>query len=172
VSRNDDGIFDRFIDKVNFHPSDVAAASAGCWEWTGSTNERGYGQLMTRSRIPAKAHRLSYEFFVGEIPEGLCVMHACDNRKCVNPGHLSVGTQADNLRDMREKGRGMDYANRKPHNVKGEHNGRSKLRNGDIRHIRGAYLDGTKVVVLADAYQVTVSCIYNIISRRNWGWVK
>lgn len=71
-----------------------------CWEWAGNRNQHGYGRLDT-----TYAHRLSWEFHHGPIPDGLVVMHACDNPPCVNPWHLRLGTQVENMRDMARKGR-------------------------------------------------------------------
>src|SRR5712675_1429552 len=75
-----------------------------CWEWDGYCNPLGYSQIGFEGRTWA-GHRLFYTFFKGEIPPGLKVLHSCDNRKCCNPRHLSLGTQQDNLEDMRKKGR-------------------------------------------------------------------
>lgn len=71
-----------------------------CWEWTGYRNNRGYGKIDR-----AYAHRTSYEVHVGPIPDGMEVMHSCDNPPCINPRHLSLGTHLDNMRDMARKGR-------------------------------------------------------------------
>lgn len=81
--------------------------NSGCWLWTGSYI-RKYGQLTCVrlfGPIPQYAHRASWVAFKGPIPDGLCVCHKCDTRGCVNPDHLWIGTQTDNLRDMRAKGR-------------------------------------------------------------------
>lgn len=75
--------------------------SGACWIWTGPTNNHGYGRF-GGSRY---AHRVSYQLAHGPIPPGMVVLHRCDNPPCVNPDHLSLGTQRDNVRDMVTKGR-------------------------------------------------------------------
>ncbi len=94
---------DRFWAKVSQGPN--------CWTWTGAVDSWGYGQYrcaVEGRQIPA--HRASYQHFCGPIPTGLNVLHVCDNRRCVTPLHLFVGTQAANVRDMSLKGRNKGSA--------------------------------------------------------------
>lgn len=80
--------------------------SGECWEWTAGLNQAGYGQFSMWPDRPERAHRFSWVLHNGPIPDDLCVLHACDNRKCVNPAHLFLGTRGDNIRDCFAKGRG------------------------------------------------------------------
>jgi hypothetical protein len=84
----------------------VVSESDGCLIFTGSKDAKGYGQVtcMDAGR-PLKAHRVAWESTVGPIPDGLCVLHRCDNPACVNPDHLFLGTVGDNNTDMTAKGR-------------------------------------------------------------------
>lgn len=70
-----------------------------CWPWKGTKNGYGYGIFLMPGEVPVRAHRYSYEYFIGPIPEGMIVLHSCDNPPCVNPAHLRVGTKGENNKD-------------------------------------------------------------------------
>lgn len=128
-----------------------------CVEWEGGYHIQGYGVF--RSRL---AHRLSYELFVGDIPEGLLVCHHCDNRRCVNPAHLFVGTYLDNNRDMFAKGRNR---NSPPF---GEKHPKAILTNEQVLAIRQAREEGRPVREIAIEFATAESNVSAIVSRRAW----
>jgi len=88
------------IDRLN----SKTVKKKGCWNWTGAKEFHGYGQIWYLDRIWV-ASRLAYTLYVGSIPNGLHVLHSCDNPPCTNPKHLFLGTMSDNLRDCVRKGR-------------------------------------------------------------------
>lgn len=100
----------RFLDKVN--------KTSSCWIWIGADDGRkGYGRINVNGKT-AKAHRISYELFNGEIKDNLNVLHKCDNPKCVNPDHLFLGTQKMNMADMYSKNRAVHHLGESHHNGK------------------------------------------------------
>lgn len=84
---------------------DQTTTPEGCWEWRGAIHPGGYGVFGRAGGRTAPAHRAGYVFQVGPIPDGLCVCHHCDNRRCVRGSHLFVGTRDDNAQDAKNKGR-------------------------------------------------------------------
>ena len=104
-----------FIDKH------ALKASCGCWIWLNALNRQGYGALGQKARAKVGnnlAHRVAYTAYKGEIPDGLHVLHTCDNPCCVNPEHLFLGTNADNIQDSMGKGRRKGVTRRRPSGLK------------------------------------------------------
>ena len=129
----------------------------GCWVWMGTTTVRGYGQIEHKTK-KLYAHRASYEAFVGEIPQGMYVCHTCDNVSCVNPNHLFLGTQKQNLQDMARKGR----------STRGEKNPGAKLTEEQVNQIRT--MDGT-CSFISKIFNVSSSAISAIKRKERWSYV-
>lgn len=127
-----------------------------CWVWVGVRHGKGYGQI-TMGRTTVKAHRVSYEIHHGSIPDGLQVMHACDNPPCVNPDHLSVGSNRDNMRQRAERGR----------TAREFQIPQTKLSDAEVCAIRTKYsLGGTTHRRLAIEFGVSHPTITNIINHK------
>lgn len=137
------------------------AKGEGCWEWQAGRTPSGYGCFSTshgRSGLSQRAHRAAWQLTYGPIPEGLRVCHACDNRACVRPDHLFLGTDAENQRDMVQKGRGRN----------GTRNGRARLTEVDIPAIRERIASGELLASIASDYGVAPGTVWFIKTRRNW----
>jgi hypothetical protein len=144
----------RFYEKICFGLSE-------CWYWRGSRNRLGYGVIPMMGEN--KAHRVSWLLHRGPIPAGMNVLHKCDVRACVNPDHLFLGTQADNVSDMVAKGRNVSIPRF------GEDNPMSKLTKGCVSQIRAKYADGgTTMNELAREYGVSVMTVQRAIARKTW----
>ena len=134
--------------------------SSGCREWIAGKTSDGYGVVNFDGKS-FLAHRVFYELFSGNNPDGMLVCHRCDNRACVNPSHLFLGSQADNMMDMRNKGR------RRGINCK-EMNGRAKLTMEKALEIRRARVQGKTLKELAISNNVGTSTIYRIVNMEAW----
>jgi hypothetical protein len=144
-------LIDRLGEKLKAMPS-------GCWEFQGS-RLRGYGRI-GRGRVAdgtSYSHRVMWEIVFGSIPDGLCVLHKCDNPPCGNPAHLFLGTNADNTLDKERKGRGR--------HTKGEENADARLTWGQVRAIR---VDSRSCRKLATEYGVCHQHIQKIKSGKKW----
>lgn len=139
--------------------SRVVVRESGCHEFTGCLDNSGYGKASSGGVID-RTHRISWREHHGAIPDGMCVLHKCDNRKCVNPDHLFVGTKKDNCDDMMRKGRGRK-AQGSEHHI-------AKFTEQDIERIREAHLFGARQVDLAAVYGVHQTCISRITRRAGW----
>lgn len=134
----------------------------GCWEWQSARGGNGYGSFgLTRERM-TPAHRFSWELHYGPIPDGLFVCHHCDNRLCVRPDHLFLGTHGDNMADMVRKGRHRN----KP--MVGVANPKAKLTEDDVRAIRTRRAAGETCRVLAAEFGVSTPLISYIVKRKQW----
>jgi len=135
-----------FLRRVNSHGLNDAV----CWEWMGAGKGNGYGHT---SRGPA--HRVSYEMFVGAVPDGMDVCHTCDNRFCVNPSHLFVGTRAENMADMSRKGRGAGCY-------------RKHLKEKEVQEIRRRLSAGTKPRKISEVMGIPYSTVTAIKGGRRY----
>jgi hypothetical protein len=135
-------------ERLNYHGWTVT--DLGCWEWRGALNEHGYGWLKWKQKYWL-AHRFAYDTWVGNIPDGQVVCHACDNPKCINPKHLWLGTPAQNRMDMYTKGR----------------HGR-KLTRDQAEEIRLAYSFGDSNQQIAKRYNISKGMVRQITSGKAW----
>lgn len=124
-----------------------------CWEWQGVKSRLGYGKLSRHL-----AHRISWQLAHGAIAEGMCVLHKCDNRACVNPAHLFLGTQSDNMADMVRKGR----------STYGERNPQAKLNRRKVNEVRGLRKLGHTYNYIAQKYDMSISRIACICTEKGW----
>ena len=150
----------------------IAIGSGGCWIWTGLVNRSGYGQIRAGSRKDGglhteSAHRVAWKLYCGPIPDGkgehgTCVCHHCDNRLCVNPAHLFLGTHSDNMTDKKKKGRvSRQY---------GETNRSAKLTAAQVVKIRS--IGRSKPLrEIAARFGVSAKQISRILRREKWGSV-
>lgn len=134
-----------------------------CWEWNAHRYWHGYGAFQVGATKSTYAHRMAYTLENGPIPDGLKVLHRCDNRACCNPGHLFLGTQADNMADCAAKGRYADQ--------KGVKHPLARLTDSDVIAIRQRHEAGEGHQSIARDYGVTRQAIYRIVTRRAWAHI-
>lgn len=135
-----------------FDRIDRSGGPNACWEWPGADNGAGYGYV----RIGGKSflvHRLSYERVNGRVPDGLLVLHSCDNRRCCNPAHLRVGDYADNMRDAVERGR---------------HRPGKRLTQEQADEIRALRAEGMTLGPLARRFGVSDSTVWAILTNKRY----
>jgi hypothetical protein len=151
MTPGDNQIKQRFRSKISIDPS-------GCHLWTAFRNPAGYGHFRIEG-TNRLAHRVAWLFSNGPIPDGMRVCHRCDTPACVNPDHLFLGTDADNVRDMMQKGR---------HSI-GEAHPPAKLSVADVIAIRGS---GDTQAHLAKVYGVSQPTIWRAKHGANWKILK
>lgn len=129
----------------------------GCIRWLGWKNDDGYGKFSV-GKLYKFAHRMAWEFYIGKIPEGKCVLHHCDVRDCCNVMHLYIGTQHENNLDAHE---------RKRRSSLGSDNGYAKLTEKDVKYIKSQF-GKISVAKLSRNFCVSESCIHDIKHGRSW----
>lgn len=127
--------------------------SEGCWEWTASTGDGGYGRISIGD-VRHQVTRVVWEVTFGPIPAGMLVCHSCDNPPCVRPDHLFLGTQRENMKDAGRKGR-LSLGHPR------------KLTVDQLRELRAAYDAGASPSRLAPLYDVSVSHAYRLATRKS-----
>ena len=141
----------RILSKIKVLPS-------GCWHWTGCQNNQGYGLVSFRGRQTA-AHRAVYTLLVKAPPVGLDCCHACDVPQCVNPGHIFLGTRADNMRDASQKGR----------TARGENAAGAVLTNSIVLESRERFAAGEPISSIASDFGVKHKTLWAAIRGDTWG---
>lgn len=139
----------------------------GCWEWTGQIKKNGYGvtliTLAPHKYHPYNVHKLAWIVANGAVPAGLCVCHACDNRRCINPKHLFLGTHQANMTDARQKKRFQDQ--------RGSKNNKARLTESDVLRIRALSENGTSRVEIARMFNLGKGHASRIIHRQLWAHI-
>lgn len=168
-------IEERFWSKVNKNGPIHPVLKTRCWIWVAYKDADGYGTLWTQG-MNRPAHRISWTIHFGDIPEGLCVCHYCDNSECTNPKHLWLGTSQENTKDRDLKGRqakgDRHYYRMYPEEIvphKGEDNGMAKLTEIEVKEVRRLHRTGKiSISKLSLMFNVSYMTIYRIVKRILW----
>jgi len=148
--------------RIRAHFENNVIKGPDCWDWKFKQKKFTYPRMQFNKKVPRIAiHRYSYELYKGPIPEGMWVLHKCDNPRCSNPEHLFLGSSDDNINDMIGK-------KRHPH---GEKHGCAKLTEEKVKEIK-SQLSSSSLMALAKKYNVAKKTIVNIKHNRTWKWVK
>ena len=153
------GQFKKIPFEKRFYES-ILEDSKGCWIWQKCRDRDGYGRTSI-DRKQIWAHRASWVLHYSEIPRGLCVLHKCDNPPCVNPEHLFLGTNEDNMLDKINKGR----------QTRGELVNTNKIKEKDVLRIRAMLGRGLSGREIARRLGLKDHHIYDIKNRRSWRWL-
>ena len=149
-------------EKSRFHKKAKIGGIESCWEWIGAKNGSGYGNFFFKGKTD-KAHRVSWMIDkLKAIPRDMCICHKCDNRGCVNPSHLFIGTQQENMDDMVKKGRQGSYDH------SGEKHPRTHLTDRCVRNIRSLIVMGASGKNIARIYKIDSRAISSIKVGKNW----
>lgn len=145
-----------------------------CWLWTAGKDKNGYG-LASKGRGQTgtcRAHRRAWELFKGTIPIEMMVLHRCDNPPCVNPDHLFLGTNSDNMRDAHAKGRHKSPTQAKPESqVRGERQHLAKLNATKVKLIFLYHNAGLKYREIARRIGIANTTVGNVIRRETWNHI-
>lgn len=137
--------------------------SNDCWNWVGGKDGGGYGCFSSSMMKERKSHRISWILHYGEIPNGMHILHHCDNPSCVNPNHLFIGKNVDNVRDKIRKGRIGDFS--------GTRNGMCKLTENEVLNIRKLHDEGVSYRMLSKKFNIGMTQIGRIIRKESWAWL-
>lgn len=146
---------------MNLHERFMAKVekTESCWVWTARKTCQGYGRISV-GNVNKLAHRVAFELFAGDVPNGLHVLHSCDNPSCVNPSHLWLGTNNDNVADKMKKGRAPSHV--------GEKNGNSRLTPEDVLAIRIEFNSGISRDELSRNYGIAAQYVNQIAAKKVW----
>lgn len=147
--------YDRIMAKVSKGGPD------DCWPWRGLINNKGYGLASLDGRVMA-AQRAVYMLLVGPIPDDLDACHHCDNPPCVNPGHIFIGTRADNMQDASRKGR-LRRGDRHVHRV---------LTEAQVRRAHGLRRSGMRVADISRKLDLPYKTLWAALRGKSWAWLK